>query len=273
MTPPPPAPARPGAPGTHARLVHALGSRIASGELAAGSVLTLAGLEDEHDASRTTVREAVRVLESLDLVRSRRRVGITVQPRSAWRVLDAQLIRWTLAGPLRHAQLVELVELRTALEPAAARLAARHATDEQRAALVRLATELDRLGRAGLGDSAGYLAVDVEFHTLLLSAGGNLLYAELAAPVREVLQGRVELGLTPAVPSPGTLDAHLAAARAVAAGDGEAAERHVRAHLAIIGDEVHAGHDAAEPRGGAGAVGGLPAPPPLPPAGQHGADV
>jgi DNA-binding FadR family transcriptional regulator len=234
----------PGAQGTHARLVQALGGRIASGDLPSGTVLTLADLEREFDASRTAVREAVRVLESLELVRSRRRVGITVQPRETWRVLDGQLIRWTLAGPGRQRQLVELMELRAALEPAAARLAAERATDEQRTALVGVAAELDRLGRAGRGDSPEYLATDIEFHTLLLAASGNLLYAELAAPVREILQGRTELGLTPAVPVRGTLDAHVAAAAAVAAGDGEAAEHHVRTHLAIVSHEVADGTDA-----------------------------
>jgi len=229
---------RPGPEGTHARLVHALGGRIASGDLPAGTVLTLAALELEFGASRTAVREAVRVLESLDLIRSRRRVGMTVQPRASWRVLDAQLIRWTLAGPLRQRHLVELMELRAALEPVAARLAARNATDDQRAGLVRLASELDDLGRAGRGDSSEYLAIDVAFHSLLLAASGNLLYAELAAPVREILEGRADLGLTPAVPWPGTLDAHVAAARAVADGDGDAAEHQVRTHIAIVSHEV-----------------------------------
>jgi DNA-binding FadR family transcriptional regulator len=234
---------QPGSEGTHARLVHALGGRIASGALPAGTVLTLAALEDEFGASRTAVREAVRVLESLDLIRSRRRVGITVQPRTSWRVLDGQLIRWTLAGPQRRRQLVELMELRAALEPAAARLAARNASDGQRAALVNLAAELDHLGRAGLGDSPEYLAIDVEFHSVLLAASGNPLYAALAAPVREVLQGRAELGLTPAVPWPGTLDAHVAAARAVADGDGDAAEHQVRTHVAIVSHEVEEAPD------------------------------
>jgi len=224
--------------GAHAQLLHALGGTIAAGRLEPGAVLTLARLGRDYGVSRTTAREAVRVLESLSMVQSRRRVGITVLPRADWRVLDVQLIRWTLAGPLHRQQLVELMELRAALEPAAAALAAVRASDAQRVALVEHATELHRLGSAARGDSAEYLAADIRFHTLLLVASGNVLYGELAAPVREILQGRHELGLTPAVPAAGTLDAHLAAARAIAAGEGGAAREHSRTHLSLVSDEV-----------------------------------
>lgn len=222
----------------HRAVLDTLGRRIASGELPAGAVITLAGIEAETGTSRTVVREAVRVLESLGMVSARRRVGITVRPRSDWHVLGAETIRWTLDGPLRRTHLVELMELRAALEPVAARLAADRATAAERTELVRLAVELDRLGNAGRGDSPGYLQVDIAFHTLLLAASRNALYAELAGPVREILVGRSDRGLTPADPAPGTLDAHLAAARAIARGDGAEAERNVRDHIAIVTDEV-----------------------------------
>lgn len=227
-----------GTSNAHGAVLDTLGRRIASGGLPAGTVITLAGIEAETGTSRTVAREAVKVLESLGMVTSRRRVGITVQPRSAWHVLGADTIRWTLDGPWRRSHLIELMELRAALEPVAARLAAHRATPDQRRELVRLAVELDRLGHAGLGDSPEYLQVDIAFHTLLLAAGQNALYAELAGPVREILVGRTDRGLTPADPAPGTLDAHLAAARAIARGDGEEAERNVRDHLAIVTDEL-----------------------------------
>src|SRR3546814_18245989 len=60
-------------------LLDDLGTRIVSGELAPGTVLTLAGLETRYLVSRTVIREAVRVLEAMGMLRSRRRVGVTVQ--------------------------------------------------------------------------------------------------------------------------------------------------------------------------------------------------
>lgn len=224
--------------GSHPQLVQDLGRRIAGGAIAPGTVLTLAALEDEFRASRTVVREAVRVLETHGLVRSRRRVGITVQPRREWDSLNASVIQWRLDGPRRDELLLELMELRSAVEPMAARLAAQRASAQQRAELVRLATELSDRGGRGEGDTEAYLAADVAYHSLLLAASGNALLSQLADPVREILTGRASLNLTPALPAPGTLEAHVATAQAIAAGDAEGAEAAARAHLSLVSEEV-----------------------------------
>ena len=88
--------------GTHRDVLGELGRRIAAGTIRPGSVLTLAGIEQDQGASRTVVREAVRVLESIGMVESRRRVGITVRPREHWDAFDPQLIQWNLEGPFRQ---------------------------------------------------------------------------------------------------------------------------------------------------------------------------
>jgi len=224
--------------GSHGFVLDELGRRIAGGDIAEGAVLTLAGLEQEFAASRTLIREAVRVLESLGMLRSRRRVGITVQPRTDWHALDSAIVRWSLAGPRAQEQLLALMELRSAVEPVAARLAAERASTDDRSRLVALAAELNDLGLAGRGDSPEYLRVDIDFHSLLLAAGGNPLLAQLKGPVEEILTGRTELGLTPAVPADGTLDHHLATARAVADGDALAAEIAAQGYVSLVTKEV-----------------------------------
>ncbi len=109
---------------SHGSVLDALGLRIASGRLAPGEVRTLADLEAEYGVSRTVVREAVRVLEALGMLASRRRVGLTVTPVTSWSALDTRLIGWQLASPQRDHQIVVVNELRSAVEPIAARLAA-----------------------------------------------------------------------------------------------------------------------------------------------------
>ncbi|RPF27028.1 FadR/GntR family transcriptional regulator [Georgenia muralis] len=211
-----------------------LGQELVDGVRAPGSVLTLADLEEEFAVSRTVVREAVRVLESLCMVRSQRRVGLTVRPREDWSVLDPQVIGWRLGGVAREEALRDLTELRIAVEPVAARLAARRASAQARSRLTELAERLAALGSAGRGDSADYLEADIEFHTLLLHASGNELLAALTDVVVEVLTGRTRLGLSPAVPVPGATHNHEEVARAVADGDHDAAERFARAVVAEV---------------------------------------
>jgi len=223
---------------SHAHIVETLGRRIAGGELAPGTGMTVAALEQEFAASRTVVREAVRVLEAHGLLRSRRRVGLVVRPREEWDSLDATVIEWSLDGPRRRDVLIELTELRTAVEPVAARLAAERASELDREQLLVWATRLSELGAQGLGDSDEYLDVDIAYHSLLLRAGGNPLFGQLSAPIAEILRGRAVRGLTPGLPRVGTLEAHVATARAITQRDGGAAEASAREHLTLVSGEV-----------------------------------
>jgi DNA-binding FadR family transcriptional regulator len=222
----------------HGDVIDDLGRRIVAGELPDGEILTLAQLESEYGASRTLVREAVRVIESMGMLASRRRVGITVQPRARWDEFDPKLIQWTLAGPQRQQHLEALMELRVAVEPMAAALAARRASDEQRIEIRRLAEVLDDLGRRELGDTPEYLDADLRFHALVLTASGNPLLAALERPVHEVLTGRTRLGMHPSTPAPGTLEQHLRVAVEIAGGDADAAEQNSREHLRGVWHEI-----------------------------------
>lgn len=223
---------------SHGSVLDDLGIRIASGTLAPGHVLTLAGLEDEYGVSRTVIREAVRVLEAMGMLASRRRVGVTVQPATSWSALDTRLIDWQLAGPRRAQQLVVVTELRAAIEPVAARLAATRASDVQRSEILRLAGILEELGHRGEGTSAEYLAADIAFHDLILDASGNLMLAAVKAPIAAVIAGRSNIGLTPSDPVDEALHNHIQTAAAIARGDAEAAEHHTRRYVDTVLSEV-----------------------------------
>lgn len=223
---------------SHGSLLDALGMRIVDGELPAGHVLTLATLEAEYGVSRTVVREAVRVLEAMGMLQQRRRVGITVRPAADWSALDTALIGWQLAGKRRDQLIANTTELRAAIEPVAARLSARRATDLQRGEILRLAEVLERLGAAGLGNSPQYLAADIAFHDLILVSSGNLMLAAARAPIAAAIEGRAMHGLTPGIPNPDALDNHVATAVAISRADADAAEEHTRLYVAAVLTEV-----------------------------------
>ncbi|MDF3290377.1 FadR/GntR family transcriptional regulator [Streptomyces silvisoli] len=218
--------ARPGEGGLHARVLAELGPAIASGEYPPGTVLRIDELEQRYGVSRTVVREAVRVLEAMHLVETRRRVGITVRRTEEWNVFDPAVIRWRLAGPDRPRQLRSLTMLRTAVEPVAAGLAAVAADPGQCRSLTALAAEMAAAGRAG--DLREYLVHDVAFHRVVLEASGNEMFARLGDVVAEVLTGRTEHHVMFSAPDPAAVTLHVQVAEAVRARDAEAAERLMR---------------------------------------------
>ena len=212
-----------------------LGQDIVSGTLAEGQTFTLQDLSDRFDISRTVAREAMRALEQLGLVSSSRRVGITVRPRSSWAVFDQSVIDWRLACPKdRTPQLQSLNELRTGIEPLAARLAARNATPEQRKELITLASQVRELGESGAGNTQDFLETDSRFHNLLLEASGNEMFAALAPPMLSVLHARTRYGMQPADLAPAAMSAHEELARLIADGDEDAAEDQSRRLLTEV---------------------------------------
>ncbi|MER5476516.1 FCD domain-containing protein [Streptomyces sp. NPDC002734] len=212
--------------GLHAQVLDRLGPAITAGEHPPGSVLLTDELAQQYGVSRSVMREAVRVLESMQLVASRRRVGVTVRPVEEWNVYDPQVIRWRLAGADRARQLRSLTVLRSAVEPVAAGLAARHASPEQCAELTRCALGMVATSRGHR--LAEYLVHDVAFHRVILSASGNEMFARLGDVVAEVLGGRTRHEVMFEDPDPAAVTLHVRVAEAVREGDAAEAERLTR---------------------------------------------
>lgn len=214
------------APVLHHGVIDAIGREIIDGTLGPGEGLTLAAIAERFGVSRTVGREAMRVLEQMGLVTSGRRVGIIVQEASSWNVFDRQVIAWRLDSDDRVRQLRSLTELRIAVEPLAAALAARNASPSQRARLATLAIDMRRTGEAGKLEE--FLALDIEFHAEVLEASGNEMFAALAGVVAEVLSWRTHRGLMPHSPRQVALAAHEAVAHGIVVGDAVAAEQGLR---------------------------------------------
>ncbi|GAA2551605.1 FadR/GntR family transcriptional regulator [Mycolicibacterium diernhoferi] len=227
--------ARPNVGALHDSLLTALGTAIVSGQYSPGRVLTLEGVSADHRVSRSVAREAIRVLESMGMVQSRRRVGITVQPADNWNVFDPMLIRWRLDVGDRVAQLVSLSELRLGFEPAAAALAARRASPHQCRIMATAVSDMVVHGRSG--DLDAYLLADKAFHQALLEASGNEMFRALNGVVAEVLAGRTHHGMMPEKPDLTAIALHDEVARAIRMGEEKQAEQAMRA---IIGEAASA---------------------------------
>ena len=223
----------------HRNLLEALGTAIASGQYPAGEVLTLDGVSAEHGVSRSVAREAIRVLESMGMVASRRRVGLTILASEKWNVFDPLVIRWRLESDDRAALLVSLSELRRGFEPAAAALAARRADPHQCRIMAAAVSDMVVHGRSG--DLESYLLADKVFHRTLLEASGNEMFRALNDVVAEILTGRTHHHMMPSNPNPVAIELHDDVARAIRLRDEPAAERAMRAIIdeaaAAVSDE------------------------------------
>jgi DNA-binding FadR family transcriptional regulator len=225
----------------HEVILERWGADIAAGRQPAGSTIAADQAAADFGVSRTAVREAVRVLESLGMVQVRQRVGITVQSEEHWSPYSLRVLRWRLDGPDRIPHLRELGELRQAVEPMAARLAALRATPAQCAELTAAVMGLSATAR--MANSESYLGHDIRFHTTLLQASGNPMLSSLGSIVVAVLEGRTEHELMPAVANPEAVRLHGDVAAAVQAGDADAAESSMRL---ILAETAHAIDDASE---------------------------
>lgn len=218
------------------RIIDALGRDIVDGVLAPGERLTIEGLQQRFGVSRTVVRDCMRVLEAMQLIVPRRRVGLVVQGPERWNVYDRRVIRWRLEGPGRADQYRSLTQLRRAVEPVAASLAASAASPGQRERLVALAADLRRLGEAGA--LLDFLEVDIAFHDLVLEASGNEMFLALREVIAEVLSGRTRQGLMPRRPEQHALRTHEQVAAAVRDGDGPRAESCMASLLAEVSSAI-----------------------------------
>jgi GntR family transcriptional regulator, galactonate operon transcriptional repressor len=175
-----------GGRGIHGEVVEELGHRIVGGRLAEGETIDVVALEAELDISKTVVREALRVLKAKGLVDARQKRGTFVQPRSEWRLLDPDVIRWQFGGRADAQLLDDLAEVRGIFEPASARLAAvRH--DEADIAAMERALELMSAAAAGDGNA---VEADLAFHRALLAATHNELLTRMEVVLEAGLAAR-----------------------------------------------------------------------------------
>lgn len=201
-----------------------LADAIHTGALAPGAALPAERiLCQEFGVARTSVREAIQGLI----------IAGFIERRGNRTVVAEHLPDINFTGDDRKAMVAQLFEVRQVIEPPIAEFAAQRATDDDRAALVELASRQP----SGLED---FRSIDREFHALLANACGNPMLAEVHAKALASLFGsgdfasllyaevnRAEVAVIIAE----STDAHRSIADAVSRGYSRKAHAAVVAHL------------------------------------------
>ncbi|MGP5294698.1 FadR/GntR family transcriptional regulator [Corynebacterium casei] len=199
-------------------VLDSIGNDIVTGTIAAGEKFTLTDIEAQFDVSRTVARETMRTLEHMGLVETSPRVGLTVLPQSRWVSFDPNVIQWRLNNDkARPAQQRSLNQLRFAVEPIAASVAAGSATEQEREEILTLAhrlLELEKNPSTRVGEA---LEVDLKFHTLIFTASHNEMFVALAPSLLSILKGKSVFGSQKRNPVGNTAGLHVELAESIIA--------------------------------------------------------
>ena len=165
-------------------MLDAIGRAIVVGDYEGATFPTEAELAKQHGVSRSVTREAVKMLTAKGLLSARPRQGTTVQPTTSWNLFDTDVLRWLLERQFSIDLLRQFNELRVAIEPEAAALAARVATADD---IERVNAGLKRMERAERGEDDA-LESDIAFHVAVLRASRNPFYAQFRDVVSTALR-------------------------------------------------------------------------------------
>jgi DNA-binding GntR family transcriptional regulator len=196
--------------------------KLISGELTVGTVVSEQSVATEIGMSRTPVREAIRTLEHEGVLEQVPRYG-------------------TIVRKLERSDLIELYELREAIEPFAVAKAAANVLPEDLISLRRLCDEIaglaselkkSKLPSLNAAQLQRLLSADLGFHLLLLRASGNQRMMKIVSDSRLLtgIFGTQRQAHTPAVLNHTHRD-HAAILDAVERGNSKAAMQRMAEHI------------------------------------------
>jgi DNA-binding FadR family transcriptional regulator len=201
-------------------IVQDLGVAIVTGKYSVSNPFPVeAELCRRYSASRSILREAVKMLTAKGLLGARPGQGTRIQPEENWNLLDPDVLRWLLDRKFSSTLLIEFNQVRLAVEPKAAAFAALNANDADKKAIQKAIYEMTVA--VGNDDS---LVADIAFHVAVLRASGNRFFSQL----RELIESTLRFSIRATnsykgVPKASVAD-HKKVSDAIMAGDPELAE-------------------------------------------------
>jgi DNA-binding FadR family transcriptional regulator len=179
------------------------------------------------DVSRSSVREAIRTLSTLDIVDVRHGHGTYVGAMSLDPMVEALVFRGVLSPDGSLAALREVVDVRLALDLAMADVIVNGALESESAELSALVDEM--IDKASRGEM--FLEADRAFHTKLFSVTGNRLAAQLVGAFWDIHTAVIpQLGIAVPADIRDTAEAHGDMLAAALRGDVEGYRRAVIEH-------------------------------------------
>jgi DNA-binding FadR family transcriptional regulator len=205
----------------HAEVARSTGIDIIAGRYPEGARLPGdAELIAMFGVSRPVLRESVKTLVAKGLLSTKARVGTVVRERGAWNMFDADVLAWHLDAGIDKRFLSDLAEIRLAVEPRAAALAAERRSDGD---LATMQKAMERMTREP-GSAAAFADADLGLHLAIANASGNPFMRSIGAVIEAALRASFVLS-APVEPDDRetVLLWHQRIVDAIGSGDAEAA--------------------------------------------------
>lgn len=208
---------------------------IVSGGFALGSSLpSERELMSTYQVSRTTVREALRVLSAQGLIQVKRgRKGGSFISRPTSNSLVRSLNLFIKGQDIRF---IDLVNARQAIEPAAAAQAALSRTEHELETLRGLCVECEE----SFGHVERFVEANIKWHLAVADASGNPLFIAFLTSISDALHAATDLEEFDVKTRKAVVGVHWQIFEAIRSGDPVAARRRMERHLGAYSDQLSA---------------------------------
>ncbi len=187
-------------------------------------------LAESYRVGRSSVREALRMLESKGLIRPSGNGAFTV---AEYDNPLSHSLHFLLS--LEETSLLEIYEVRKILEVEAAGLAASRRADRD---LTQMSEAIDEM-TAGLSAQDRYIDADLRFHLAVAAATGNRIALRMMHAIRDLLhRALASIYHIPGSPER-SITQHREILAAIASGDAESARHRMREHLLRVERDIH----------------------------------
>lgn len=171
------------------QVVEAIGKRIVAGYYSEGGKLPVEmQLCEEYGVSRPVMREAIKILMAKGMLSSKPKIGTIIKEKKFWNLLDSDVLSWTIRLLPEQDFLDMLFDLRMAIEPHSAELAAKNSTKEDIEIIASAYNDMEKAeSPAQLTDP------DLRFHQAIMDATHNDLLSCIGHTLHNALAESIQL--------------------------------------------------------------------------------
>lgn len=209
-------------PSLSIQVARELGRRIVAGSFEPGTLIEDENaLAERYQVSRVVIRDAVKILVGKGLLEVRRGIGTKVRPRNEWILLDDDVLAWHITATPRLDFITQLMDIRLAFEPKAARWAAERATPEDIEKIEKAAEGMEQES----GSLEKFVVADALFHQAVLKAAHNEFLNAMEGVIYSALLVSVRITNQDPRSNSDSVIFHREVCDAIAKGDGDKAEK------------------------------------------------